>query len=891
MDDGYAIRECQRGMVAIGLRSLELPDSQLRGTGFLIDIPSGIVVTCAHHILEIFHRMSADRQRAGEMKGIDPGIDGLAIGIGGIGEGETIEWRCHAKLLAIKRPWSSYAKAIPSHWSVRDDGTDGTEGLDLAILQLVREDGSPLLEEAAGVLAYDGLDAHALALPLPTFRISHGEELVALGYGGSKLSRTAATSRGSFTGHVKDNDGNWLNVSMATVPSCQSGGPAINRGGAVVGWVVRREANRPMCHLRPISALEATLTSVLQSLGRDVSGGLRTALMRAAPAFRPVAADAGSSAASSDQQPPAKRTRLTVSWLRPAVEIEWKEELGRGSFGIAYKVVSRGQHMAAKKIVITVDSEYKQALHSLEHEFAALSQLNHENILQPLGAVIDAPGWVALLTELMPEGSLRKMLDERPAVVTEDKAAQLLLARGIASGMACLHEHGTLHHDLKSANVLLKQRSDGRLIAKVADFGLATSNSRSTLHASKVGNHGAATLLYKAPELFSKGNSFEKPSEVYAFGILLWEIVTGEEPWKDMDLAQIMMAVVMQDERPPLTGEQASAVLAQFAQRCWQKDLELRPTFDQLEREFLAIPDPLAPVLANQSQVVRLEQRVEAHDLAVGSLGLHDPTLVAKVKRATLRIGLYQTATNKLVDLGSGTLIDAGPGNPVGQVLSAAHVFLKTSDAALPPKYLDSAIDWNSPAAPFIILVGLYQADDKSSNWAFWAELVTPLNVLQQTKAKPWSKTLVDLAVLQIRGEIEMSPAVYTGPTLTESFTVVKRSAAASPLSLPEGIQLGDPSLVQTGISTVTVFGWFAPAGETTLYVPQHQKIISTADGLLISQALLHSAGSGGGMLDSQGRLLAVNSRSRNPALPMPAEYKAYGRMISDLHSGHGLQA
>ena len=881
-----AIRESQRGMVAIGTRNLELPDSQLSGTGFLIDMPSGIVVTCTHLILDAYHRKHASRN----LVGCDPGVDGLAIGIGGIGEGETIEWRCHAKLLAIKRPWSSYAKAIPSHWSVSDDGTDGTEGLNLAILQLVRKDGSPLLEEAAGVLAYDGLDAHALALPLPTFRISHGEELVALGYGGSNLSRTAVTSRGSFTGHMKDTDGNWLSVSM-NIHLGQLGGPAINRGGAVVGWVVRSEANRPTCHLKPIAALEAALTSVLQCLGRDVSGGLRTALMRAAPAFQPVAADAGSSAASSDQQPPAKRTRLTVSWLRPAVEIEWKEELGRGSFGIAYKVVSRGQHMAAKKIVITVASEYKQALHSLEHEFVALSQLNHENVLQPLGAVIDAPGWVALLTELMLEGSLRKMLDERPAVVTEDKAAQLLLARGIASGMACLHEHGTLHHDLKSANVLLKRRSDGHLIAKVADFGLATSNSRSTLHASKVGNHGAATLLYKAPELFSKGNSFEKPSEVYAFGILLWEMVTGEEPWKDMELAHIMMAVVMQDERPPLTVEQASAVLAQFAQRCWQKDLELRPTFDQLKREFLAIPDPLAPVLASQSHVVRLEQRVEAHDLAVGSLGLHDPTLVAKVKRATLRIGLYQTATNKLVDLGSGTLIDAGPGNPVGQVLSAAHVFLKTSDAALPPKYLDSAIDWNSPAAPFIILVGLYQAEGKSSNWAFWAELVTPLNVLQQTKAKPWSNTLVDLAVLQIRGEIEMSPAVYTGPTLTESFTVVKRSAAASPLSLPEGIQLGDPSLVQTGISTVTVFGWFAPSGETTLYVPQHQKIMSTANGLLISQALLHSAGSGGGMFDSQGRLLAVNSLSRNPALPMPAEYKAYGRMISDLHSGHGLQA
>ena len=99
-----------------------------------------------------------------------------------------------------------------------------------------------------------------------------------------------------------------------------------------------------------------------------------------------------------------------------------------------------------------------------------------------------------------------------------------------------------------------------------------------------------------------------------------------------------------------------------------------------------------------------------------------------------------------------------------------------------------------------------------------------------------------------------------------------------------------EPLAVQTGISMVTVFGWFAPKEESTLYVPQHEKIISTANGLLISQALLHTAGSGGAQVDSHGRLLAVNSRSSDPAIPMPVDYKAYGRMISDLLPAHGLE-
>ena len=302
-----------------------------------------------------------------------------------------------------------------------------------------------------------------------------------------------------------------------------------------------------------------------------------------------------------------------------------------------------------------------------------------------------------------------------------------------------------------------------------------------------------------------------------------------------------------------------------------------------IERGSAGVPLKLGVLAAT---VARLEQQLQD---VKAQLGLHDPVLVNKVKRASVRIGIYKTATKKLISLGSGTLIDAGPGAPVGQVLSAAHLFVRADNPALPP-YVDPAIDWKSMNAPFLILVGMYQADDQPSCWAFWAELMTPLSVLQTTNPLPWSKTLVDLAVLCIRGKIEMSPKVFTGPGLSETFEVVNRSNAATPLSLPDGIQLGEPLAVQTGISMVTVFGWFAPNEEDSLYMTQSEKIISNAHGLLISQALLHTAGSGGAQVDPQGRLLAVNSRSSDPAIPMPREYKAYGRMISDLLPTHGLE-
>ena len=319
-----AIQEWQRGVVAIGVRKPNLTSSILNGTGFIVDLQAGLIVTCAHVVLGAFYERAT---------GEDPGTGGLAIGVGGIQDGEQIEWRGRAELRYISRPPASYdsgrcpsatckapygpqpapqQRALPrvcqncgrdlgkwmgpppQHWSI----TDGDNArLDLAVLQLVELDGSPLVNPAAS-LAHGGYDARALSLGLPPSTLPHGAELVMLGYGqsasGSGAEQTATTMRGHYAGCYSSNgqvpgslqSGDWRKVDM-TILSGHSGGPIVNRIGEVVGWASM--GNASLGHVRPIVSLVPALTSVLQQpccdspagVTRDVTGGLRSVLQGA----------------------------------------------------------------------------------------------------------------------------------------------------------------------------------------------------------------------------------------------------------------------------------------------------------------------------------------------------------------------------------------------------------------------------------------------------------------------------------------------------------------------------------------------------------------------------------------------------------------------------------
>ena len=212
-DGTTAIPQWQNGTVAIGLR-LESGDNALAGTGWLIDVPAGLICTCAHVVIDGYPW--PERPNV-----LDAALHGVAIGVG-----SPPRWWCRADLRYLSSPPNDlgYPHTTPSHWP-----PDGDRGrLDLAVLQLVNWDGSPLMPRLNDPIAplWHRAGEDAIALPLcRAGALNEGDELVLLGYGqgkdmGDGERRTSTTCRGFYCGqHTKLESGDWLKTGVA-IYSC-----------------------------------------------------------------------------------------------------------------------------------------------------------------------------------------------------------------------------------------------------------------------------------------------------------------------------------------------------------------------------------------------------------------------------------------------------------------------------------------------------------------------------------------------------------------------------------------------------------------------------------------------------------------------------------------------
>jgi serine/threonine protein kinase len=130
-----------------------------------------------------------------------------------------------------------------------------------------------------------------------------------------------------------------------------------------------------------------------------------------------------------------------------------------------------------------------------------------------------------------------------------------------------------VHGDLKKENVLLKsERRDRRgYVCKLGDFGLSRLLAEHQTHVD-TGSYGTASIA--APELLCEGR-LTKSSDIYAFGILLWEMVSCQNAFSDTSTLQILWLVAHQKWRPPMP-EGCPPALADLMQRCWQEDPRAR---------------------------------------------------------------------------------------------------------------------------------------------------------------------------------------------------------------------------------------------------------------------------------------------------------------------------
>ncbi|XP_034136659.1 tyrosine-protein kinase Abl isoform X6 [Drosophila guanche] len=274
--------------------------------------------------------------------------------------------------------------------------------------------------------------------------------------------------------------------------------------------------------------------------------------------------------------PAPKQNKPTVFPLSPEPD-EWeicrtdimmKHKLGGGQYGEVYEAVWKryGNTVAVKTL-----KEDTMALKDFLEEAAIMKEMKHPNLVQLIGVCTREPPFY-IITEFMSHGNLLDFL-RSAGRETLDAVALLYMATQIASGMSYLESRNYIHRDLAARNCLV---GDNKLV-KVADFGLARLMRDDTYTA-----HAGAKFPIKwtAPEGLAY-NKFSTKSDVWAFGVLLWEIATyGMSPYPGIDLTDVYHKLEKgyRMERPPGCPPEVYDLMRQ----CWQWDAADRPTFKSI---------------------------------------------------------------------------------------------------------------------------------------------------------------------------------------------------------------------------------------------------------------------------------------------------------------------
>ncbi|NWI40009.1 CSK kinase, partial [Picathartes gymnocephalus] len=210
-------------------------------------------------------------------------------------------------------------------------------------------------------------------------------------------------------------------------------------------------------------------------------------------------------------------------------------------------------------------------------EASVMTQLRHSNLVQLLGVIVEEKSGLYIVTEYMAKGSLVDYLRSRGRSVL---GADCLLkfSLDVCEAMEYLEANNFVHRDLAARNVLVSEDN----IAKVSDFGL-------TKEASSTQDTGKLPVKWTAPEALRE-KKFSTKSDVWSFGILLWEIYSfGRVPYPRIPLKDVVPRVEKGYKMDAPDG--CPAVVYEVMKKCWTLDPGHRPSFHQLREQLVHIKE------------------------------------------------------------------------------------------------------------------------------------------------------------------------------------------------------------------------------------------------------------------------------------------------------------